>query len=314
MRLYARFSAISHNIVICSQITIMLCCLATVTGCKTTKDAATASAEMTSTAKSLSDYYAALGVILDDTDKIHTLNNQLYEKPYSLDNQKGLKDTEDELAKRVTLASDLSTMADSFAKLTGSTAPDDVVKSASKLETDVDSLASHTSSTIEQNAIKNALQIFIVAIQAHHEREAAQALDKLASDMSNFFNKETHDWDSVATVYYGLAATLAKNLVDDKAVDSSALLAPALSPFGLTPLLSENIREKLKSTTKLQIDVQKEAKLKSYHDTTQAMSQALHEMSERIHLVATDKPLAFYAPPITVTNVEQWASKILLSE
>jgi hypothetical protein len=39
------------------------------------------------------------------------------------------------------------------------------------------------------------------------------------------------------------------------------------------------------------------------------MSQALHEMASRIHLLATGKPFAYTMPPLTVANVEQWAAQ-----
>jgi hypothetical protein len=283
-----------------------------ISGCKTTEDATAAATQMSATAKSLSDYYTALNAILSDTDQIHSLNEVLYAKPYSAANRQALKTTQVELAKRIALASDLSTLAADFAKLTGSTAPADVAAAGNKLETQVDGLASYTASTGEQNAIKSALQLFVTAVQAHKEHEAAQAMDSLSTALSNLFDKESPTWNAVDQVYVQLAATLATNLANQNAVDNSALLKPALDPFGLTPSApTADLSKQLNPLATQQIATRKAALLVSYTNATDAMSKSLHEMSKRIHLVATDKPMAFRIPPVTVAVVEQWSTQVL---
>jgi hypothetical protein len=290
----------------------ILCCVAITSGCKTSDDAAAAATQLSATAKSLSDYYAALSAILSNTDQIHSLNQQLYAKPYSAQSQQELKTTQAELAKRITLAADLSTLAGSFAKLTGSTAPADVAAAGAKLETEADTLASYKASTAEQSAIKTALQLLVKAVQAHKEREAAQAMDSLASGLSSLFDKEAPSWKSVDDVYVQLAATLAEDLVERNAVDNSALLKPALDPFGLTPSLpAPDLNTKLTPLAKQQIAAKQAALLTAYSNATEAMSKSLKEMSQRTHLVATDKPMAFRLPPLTVATVEQWANQVM---
>ena len=69
----------------------ILCCVAFTSGCKTSDDAAAAATQMSTTAKSLSDYYTALSTILSNTDQIYSLNQQLYAKPYSSQSQQELK-------------------------------------------------------------------------------------------------------------------------------------------------------------------------------------------------------------------------------
>jgi hypothetical protein len=267
---------------------------------------------MSATAKSLQDYYSALGVILSSTDQIYAINDKLYSKPYSDLSRKELKTTQAELAKRVELAADLSTFAGDFAKLTGSKAPADVAAAGSKLETEVDGLASYKASSGEQNMIKSALELLVTAVQEQKEREAARAMDSLAGGLSNLFDKEAPAWNSVDDVYAGLAANLARGLVDQNAVDNSALLKVALSPFGLTPTpASAEINAKLAPLAKQQIADREAALEASYTKATEAMSKALKEMQERIHMVAEDTPMEFRAPPVTVSTVEQWATQIL---
>jgi hypothetical protein len=286
-------------------------CLVLIAGCKTSEDAAAAATQMSATAKSLSDYYAALSTILSDTDRIYSLNETLYSKPYSAESRQELKTTQAELAKRITLAADLSTLAGSFAKLTSSTAPADVAAAGNNLETEVDGLASYNASTGEQNAIKSALQLLVEAVQAHKEHEAAQAMDSLASGLSALFDKEAPSWKSVDDVYVQLAATLARNLADQNAVDNSAMLKPALDPFGLAPSVPvPDLNTKLVALAKQQISARQAALISSYSNAADAMSKSLQEMLQRIHMVATDKPMAFRIPPLTVTTVEQWATEV----
>ena len=289
---------------------LFLSFLVSIAGCKTSQDAAAAATQMSTTAKGLRDYYAALSAILTETDALHSLNEQLYSKPYSAENRKELKTTQSELDARVKLAGDLSTFADDFAKLSGATAPADVAAAGNNLETEVDSLASYKASTGEQTAVKAALQVLVTAIQERKEREAAQGMDSLASGLSSLFDKEAPAWNSVDSVYLQLAATLARDLSNDNAVDYSPLLKPALDPFGLTPLASSaNLNAKLAPLVEQQIAARLAEQSSSYSKATDAMSKSLQEMSQRIHLVAADKPMAFRAAPITVATVEQWATQ-----
>jgi outer membrane lipoprotein-sorting protein len=78
---------------------VFLGCLVLVVGCKTSEDAAAAATQMSATAKSLSDYYAALSTILSDTDQIYALNEALYSKPYSPKSRQEVKTTQAELTK-----------------------------------------------------------------------------------------------------------------------------------------------------------------------------------------------------------------------
>jgi hypothetical protein len=202
-------------------------------------------------------------------------------------------------------------LASSFAKLMGSTAPTDVAAACGKLETEVDDLAPYKVSTGEQNAIKSALQLLVTAVQAHKGHEAAQAMDSVASGLSALFDKESASWKSVDDVYVQLAATLAGNLADQNALDNSAMLKPALDPFGLMPSVpAADLNTKLAPLVKQQISSRQVAVATSYSNASDAMSKSLQEMSQRIHLVATDKPMVFRIPPVTIASVEQWASQV----
>jgi hypothetical protein len=281
-------------------------------GCKTSADAAAAATQMATTAKSLCDYYTALKTILDNTDQLYLLNAQLYAKPYPAENRRQVKDTEPELEKRAELASDFSTLSAEFGKLTGSTAPADVATSASKLEGEVDTLASIKASSVEQAALKTAFQLLTTAIKEHKEREAAKAMDDATRGLSDLFAKETDVWNSTEVVYSSIGSTLAGNLVDGNATDNSALLKVALDPFGLSPVTaSADLNAQLAPLAKQQIATKKADMDSAYEKATDAMTKSLQEMSQRIHTVAEDKPMAYRSAPLSVSTVEAWASQIM---
>ena len=281
-------------------------------GCRTSEDATAAAAQMATTAKSLCGYYMALTTILDNTDQFYLLNAQLYAKPYPSENREQVKETEAELEKRVELASDFSTLSGNFGKLTGSTAPADVAASASKLEGEVETLASVKASSAEQGALKAALQTLTTAAKEHKEREAAKAMDDAVKVLSDLFAKEAEVWNSAEVVYSSIGSTLAGNLVDGNVTDNAALLKVALDPFGLSPsTASADLNAQLAPLAKLQIAAKKSAMDSDYLQASNAMATSLEEMSQRIHTVAEDKPMAFRSAPLSVSTVEKWTSQIM---
>lgn len=290
---------------------VFLCGLIFATGCKTSEDAAAAATQMSATAKSLADYYAALETILDNTDQVYILNAQLYHKPYNPENRQLLKSNQDELDKRIKLATDFSTLAAEFAQLTGSTASADVSASALKLQTEVTSLASINASKREQGILKAALGLLVTAIQEHKERKAARAIGDFATGLNTLFVKEAPVWTSVDQVFNAVAGVLATNLVDDNATDNSGLFKVALGPFGLVPAASSaDFNSKLAPLAKDRIASRKAQLNASFDQATVAMAKSLDEMSKRIHLVADDKPMSFRVPPLTLATVEKWADQV----
>jgi len=49
----------------------------------------------------------------------------------------------------------------------------------------------------------------------------------------------------------------------------------------------------------------------AYEKATDAMTKSLQEMSQRIHTVAEDKPMAYRSAPLSVYTEEAWASQIM---
>lgn len=281
------------------------------TGCKTSDDAAAAATQMSATAKSLSDYYAALNATLANTNQLYILNQQLTSRPYSDENRQLLKNNQAELAKRAALAADFSTLAAEFSKLSGSTAAADISASAAKLQTEIDTLASVKASTNEQSILKSALQLFVKAVQEHKEREAAKAICDFSQGLTALFIKESEVWNSVETNYTKIAANLAEYLVEHDATDNSGLLKVALDPFGLTPTAATaELKAQLAPMAKQQIVTRAAAQDDAFTKATDAMTKSLQEMGKRIEAVAENKPMAFRMPPLTIGSVEKWVAQV----
>ncbi|HEX3661024.1 MAG TPA: hypothetical protein VHU89_06310 [Acidobacteriaceae bacterium] len=280
-------------------------------GCKTSNDAAAAASQMAATSLQLSSYYKALQTTFQETDELYQLNERLYAKPYTPENQQLLKKNEAELAKRAKLATDLSSLSESFGALSASTVPSSAASAASQVESDVDKLAPLKPSSTEQDALKLAVQQLATAIQAHKEREAAKAMESAAQSLSDLFAKETDIWNSTEEVYSQIAANLAANLVDANVTDNSAVLNVALTPFGLVRNSSMgDMNEKLVPVAKQQIATKKTAMDDSYRSATEAMAKALAQMAQRIQTLAAGKPMTERRSPLSLATVQQWVTQV----
>jgi hypothetical protein len=280
-------------------------------GCKTSDDATAAASQMATTSQQLSSYYKALQTTFEQTDELYQLNEQLYSKPYTQEDQQLLKGNEAELAKRAQLAADLSSLSESFGALSGSTVPSSAASDASQVEADVEKLASLKASSTEQGALKLAVQQLATAIQEHKEREAAKAMQGAAQSLSDLFAKEEDVWNSTEQVYAQIAANLATSLVDANVTDNSAVLDVALTPFGLVRNASVgDMNEKLAPVAKQQIATKKTAMDAAYQSATDGMAKALAQMAERLQTVASGKPMTERRAPLSLATVQQWVTQV----
>jgi hypothetical protein len=291
---------------------VLLPCLFFAGGCKTSDDAAAAATQLTATAKCLTDYYSALDTILAETDQLNTVQVALYEIPYDAPTKAMIADTRAEIQKREALAKDLTDLAQSFAKLTGSTASTDASASAAKLETEVETLGPTKSklSTGEQNLMKSAIGLVVTAIQERKEREAARGISQFATALGDFFAKESPDYESIGKDYAVISTSLAKSLLQNGQTDPSGFFKVALDPYGLTPEVTDTkLRDKLEKLAEEQVDQKAQALQDSQKRASDDMEKSLKQMSDRIKLVADDKPMEVRIAPVTLANVEKWASE-----
>ncbi|HMD78121.1 MAG TPA: hypothetical protein VKG86_12200 [Terracidiphilus sp.] len=295
---------------------VLLACLFFAGGCKTSDDAAAAATQLTATAKSLTDYYSALDTILAQTDQLNAVQVVLYGIPYDDATKAQITDTRAEIQKRAALAKDLTDLAQNFAKLTGSTASTDASASAVQLETEVESLKLTKSKmgSDEQNLMKIAVGLVVTAIQEHKEREAAQGISKFTTALNGFFTKEAPDYISLNDDYRSISSSLAKSLLQNGQTDPSSFFKVALDPYGLTPEVTDSkLRKDIEKLAEAQVDQTSADLQKSQQDATDSMEKSLKQMADRIVLVANDKPMQARTAPVTLADVEKWASQFTTS-
>jgi hypothetical protein len=108
--------------------------------------------------------------------------------------------------------------------------------------------------------------------------------------------------------------SLAKTLLQKGQTDPSGFFKVALDPYGLTPEVTDPaLRNGIEKLAEAQVDQKAKALQDSQQSATDDMEKSLKQMSERIDLVANAKPMEVRMPPVTVANVEKWASPFLTS-
>jgi cell fate (sporulation/competence/biofilm development) regulator YmcA (YheA/YmcA/DUF963 family) len=285
--------------------------------CKTSDDAAAAATQLTATAQSLTNYYSALDTILANTDQLNSVQVVLYGIPYDDAAKAQIADARTEIQKRAAVAKSLTNLAQNFAKLTGSSAATDASASAGKLEDEVKTLgASKTfaSSSPEMAVLNDALGAIVKAIQEKKERDAAKSMSKFAQGLDELFAKEAPVYESLNTQYVAISSSLAVTMLTKGQTDPTGFFTVALNPYALTPEVTDPALKDGFAKIAVSKVEEKAAVLKnSQKDATESMEQSLKQMAGRIDLVANDKPMQASTAPLTLANVEKWASQFTSS-
>ena len=292
---------------------LLACCLLWMSACKTSDDASAAAAQLTQTAKTLTDYYSALDTVLTETGQLYAVQEAVNPiAKYDSDTKALIADTKAEIKKREAVAKDLTEMAQEFAKLSGKNATKDASDAAGKLSTELATLKQMqgTAGSIELKAMTFALGALTKAIQEKKEREAARQIDAFAGQLASWFEKEEPFCDSIGKNYAQVTKSLTITLLNGKQADASPFLKVALDPYGLTPQLTDPaLRDRVIDVLKTQVDEKSTALATSQQKAGEDLDKALKEMSKRIHLVAEDKAMTVRIPPITLANVEKWIAQ-----
>lgn len=298
---------------ICVAASILLASLLFAAGCKSSDDAAAVASQLTETAKCLRDYYAALDTMLSEIDQLYIVQAAVNPvTPYDDQTKAYVADLRTEIQKRETFAKDLTTLAEEFSSLSSSKAPGEMVESASKLESQVESMkaAKGALSTDELNVMNVALGAIVKAVQENKEREAAKQMDAFATNLSGWFVGQEPQCESIGRDYARVSKSLALTLLEKDQTDPSDFLKVALDPYGLTPQLTDPaLKLKVKALAKEHVGQKADALEAAQKSATGAMEESLKEMSKRIDLLANEKPMALRSAPISIADVEQWASR-----
>ena len=286
-------------------------------GCKTSKDATAVATQLSTTSKALSSYYSALEKELQATDQLDMLNQALNGTPYGPNAQGQIRNVMAAIEERRTIAVTLGQVADAFGKLSGSTASADAASSAGKLEGAVEglSLLPGKLNSTEKNALTSAVQGVVNLIQQHKERQAARKMADVVNALAVLFASETNVYNSINDQYADLSSSLARELVRNHQVHTSAfgpsLVASALAPYSLTAELSGGLKARLDREVPNEI-ARESAELKvSQENASDGMEESLQELAKAITILAADKPLATNGMADNLGAVNRWTSTIL---
>lgn len=286
-------------------------------GCKTSTDATALAAQLSTTSRALSGYYAALDKELQATDQINILGEGLNGTAYDANAQEQINDAITAILQRKAMADTLGQLADAFGKLSGSTGATDAASSAGKLEGAIEGLKllPGTLNSAEKNALTSAVQGVVVLIQQHKERQAAEKMSDAANKLAALFASEQNVYNSINDQYADLSRSFAQALVRNHQVDTSgfapSLAASALTPYSLNPKLSDDITARVDKGIP-DVIARESAALKSSHqEASEGMEKSLQELAKAITTLAANKPLATNGPGATLGAVNQWASTIL---
>lgn len=291
---------------------LLLLFLGALFACKVADDARAAAQQMTSTAADLSGYYGSLADTVSNTIALNELDASFSKVPFEANSKQILQETLLEIGKRRRAAQSLSRLAASMTALTGESISSDVASAASDLGNELVRVKALPQGSPIPDALGKAGNYLLQGIQQHKEKEAARAMDQTLAALASLFEKEKPAYDSISRNHIFLAKQVSQDLINRQAVDPSPMLVPALRPFNLTalPVDSQN-RDTLRTLALSRLEARAEDASQSAMDASAAMLAALLEMSSRVHLLATEKPMPLRGNPFSLKTVESWVASAI---
>ena len=234
--------------------------------------------------------------------------------PFGDSDRKLQETTRTELENRKHMAVALAQLAASFATLTNSSSASDVGASATALGNELVSIKALPSGSPIPDALGKAGNALMQLVQQHDEKKAARAMDETLQAVGDLFEKEKPTYDSIARMHVRQASQVAKDLINANEVDYSSMLNPALKPFSLAALPSNpTLQTQLKPLALSRLDTATDRAVQKEEKASAAMLEALREMSSRVHLLATEKPMPIREAPFSLKLVEDWAQSWAVS-
>ena len=268
--------------------------LVALTGCRTNEESTAAAKQLTKAATSLSDYYASLHTLLEETDRLYQLQAIMTPiAPYDEITRARLHDTEAEIEKRQHLAAALAETAKSYTALAGSAAPATVAASAANLQSALSDLdSSHFGmSSGNLSLMQGSVKLIVGALKTRDEKLAAAQMDQLATELAKWFAAEEPACNSIASTYASLSESIALPLVMSGQTDLSAQFAPALTPYGLTPQLTdEALKARLRDSTRAAIATKSAAIIDQQKKASAELAASLTDAASRVHAIITRQP------------------------
>lgn len=288
--------------------------LVPLTACKVSQDAIAASQQMTATSVALNDYYGTLDAAVGETIALYELDAANSGIPYTAESRSQQVETRAALIKRKEMAEALGRLSASMAALANTRAASDVADAATKLGNELVLIKALPDASPVPESLAKAGNFLIQIIQQHEEKKAARAVDDTLRAVGELFATERPAYDSIARSHDLQAKQVAEDLIKSNAVDPSPMLAPALRPFGLGSLPpSSALQTSLKSLALSRLQASASAATRREEVASEGMLAALHEMTTRVHQIATEKPMPLRSVPFTLKAVENWAESWTVS-
>jgi len=288
--------------------------LVALTGCRTDEQSAAAAKQLSDAATSLTAYYGSLHTLLDQTDRLYQLQAVLSPiAPYDELTRGKLHETEAEIEKRQHLAETLTELAKSYSTLAGSTAPSAVATSTANLQSALSDLDSTHFGMSSGNIslMQSSVKLIVGALKTRDEKQAAAQMDALAAQLAKWFTDEQPACNSIAASYASLSQSIALPLLISGQTDLSAQFAPALSPYGLTPKISdEALKARLREATRAEIATKSAAIVDQQKQASGELATSLTGAASRIHAVVTKQPTDTKPHPVTGKQMLGWLNTV----
>ncbi len=295
---------------LCSACLLLL--LSCLFACKVSDDAIATAQQMTTTAADLSGYYNSLAKSESDTIALNELDDSIFKIPFEAQSRGIIQDTLSEIAKRQEAAQALARLAASMSALSGSTVSSDVSTAATALGNELVNVKALPGGSPVPDIVGKAGKFLMQLVQQRKEKEAARAMDQTLAALVSLFEKERPLYDSIFRTHIILAAQVARGLIKRQAIDPSPMLEPALKPFNLSALpLDGKLRDTLLALEISRLQSSADDASQQELKASEAMLAALKEMSSRVHLLATEKPMLTRGNPISLKIVESWVASAI---
>ena len=262
---------------------------------------------MSSTAASLSRYYATMADITGEQARLERLQKATLGVPFEQQDVAQLQDIQSELKKRAEAAHSLAEVAAAFTALEHSSAPADVSTAANGLGTELSSIQQLPDASYAPTVLQNAGKILTQLAQERDERKIAKQIDPTVAALAEMFSQEKPAYESMNHTYIVLAQSIANDLVKHDQVDPGSLMSPALKPFGLASRMpAEQVPQGLKDYALEEIKSRGDAEIAAHAKASDSMESALQELQKHVHQLAADG----HAPPdsqlFKLSDVESW--------
>ncbi len=255
--------------------------------CKTTSEATSAAAKLTSTSQQLSDYYTDLSSQVDDTVALNQLQSAMLGVQFDESDRQRLSITKEELGKRAAMAKAMGTLASAYSALAGSKSGTDIGNAASDLAKQCSTIQKLPGGSAIPDALSQGSQQLVELVRARKLQQSSQAISKAVGGIQELFTAEAPVYESIEKQRVTLAQSLAVQLVQKDMVDTNSILAPALKPFDLTTkATSAQTPVEFHKFAETRIQTSADNQIAAYRKSTDALSESLKSVRKQVDAVA----------------------------